>query len=287
MATLQDWTQSAATSDRLIYHLFSDHIGDRVEVTIVPPPVSRDAPAVSTLYVLDPMLTLDTVVGCSHLFARFSSGRLPPPLIVGVGYPTRDLNEFFARRIRDLTPTEADFPTELPIKPPLGTGGAPQMLASLCDEVMPLVERDFPNASSDRTLIGYSLGGLFAFFVLLTRPETFTRYLAVSPSLWWDNTTVFAMEETWARSNSDLPARLYCAVGAMEEEPGGGWRNEGFSDAAIQRVQQVSNFKALTERLQQRKYPNLRLCGEIFPSEHHLTMFPAAVPHGLIQLFDL
>jgi predicted alpha/beta superfamily hydrolase len=38
-----------------------------------------------------------------------------------------------------------------------------------------------------RVLVGHSLGGLFAVYALMTRPDVFQGYIAISPALWWDD----------------------------------------------------------------------------------------------------
>jgi predicted alpha/beta superfamily hydrolase len=58
-------------------------------------------------------------------------------------------------------------------------------------------------------LIGQSLGGLLATEVLLKRPELFSQYVIVSPSLWWDKESLLkAKLESFKKNTS-----IYIAVG--------------------------------------------------------------------------
>jgi pimeloyl-ACP methyl ester carboxylesterase len=50
---------------------------------------------------------------------------------------------------------------------------------------MPYVEQHY-KAGSFTILAGHSVGGLEAIDCLLTHPEMFDAYIAISPSLWWD-----------------------------------------------------------------------------------------------------
>ena len=283
-----DWTHTQVTVDTFVHTFSSPQLGDRLELTVVLPPgyASLGRP-VPTLYALDPLLTLEMVVGCSRLFGALSADRIPPTVVVGVGYPTRDFRELMACRIRDLTPSEAPFPPELPVNPPYGTGGATRLLHSLAEEIIPGIEARYAAHPADRTVIGLSLSGLFGLYALFHRPETFARYLLVSPSLWWDEAIAFAYEAAWAKEHDNLNAKVFLAVGEGEEEPGGGWKNEGFSDEAIRKVRQVSNLRRLVSRLKERAYPGLSLESSIFPDEYHLTVFPAALSRGLRQLFNM
>lgn len=54
------------------------------------------------------------------------------------------------------------------------------------DELIPEIESRF-RCSSDRALIGESLAGLFVVETALMEPQLFSRYAAISPSLWWND----------------------------------------------------------------------------------------------------
>ena len=136
-----------------------------------------------TLYLLDARLTLDIVVGTKRLFDIFSGGALPLCYLVAIGYADPDIA---ARRFRDYTPTKAELPPGLSQPLPFGTGGAAPYLTTICEDIIPHLERQYPLDPRERVLIGYSLSGRFATYTLFNEPEAFGRYLIVSPSLWWD-----------------------------------------------------------------------------------------------------
>lgn len=58
-------------------------------------------------------------------------------------------------------------------------GGALKFLEAMETELFPFIESAY-RASDDRALMGTSLGGLFTTFALLTRPDLFDRYVALS-----------------------------------------------------------------------------------------------------------
>lgn len=281
-ASLADWRRIEPARDRDVYHHASPALGDTLEITVVPPVTTAEGRS-PVLYVMDPFLTLDSVVGWSRVYGRYSEGAVPPCFVVGIGYRIRDDGDFMARRIRDLTPTPN---TGSEWKPPLGAGQGLRLLEAIATEVVPFVEGTYAAAGPDRAVIGWSLGGLFALTALFHRPGLFQRYLVVSPSLWWDRRSVFADEAAWAASHADLPARLFMAVGAKEERPGGGWLSEGFSDEIIAWFRQVANFRAFARRLKTRRYPGLRFDNVVFSDEYHMTVYPAAIARGLVKLFE-
>ena len=260
-----------------------------MSVAVPSAPAAAPAP-LPVLYVLDPAFNFPTTVAATAWLAtasRLTGGDYPPTVVVGVGYPTDDLGEIMARRARDLTPTEGGAPEGLSLPPfPLGLGGAARFLDALVSEVMPQVEARHPADPADRTLVGHSLGGLFALSTLFDRPSAFARYLLISPSIWWHDRVILSHEQAWADDHADLPARVFVAVGGDEQAPGGGWKNENFPDEAIAAARQVDNCHELCTRLQARNYPSLTINSVILDGEHHLTVAAAAITRGLISLFS-
>ena len=120
------------------------------------------------LYVLDAEWNFRKVVGIvDHLSA---SRRIPPMIVVGV--PNR-LRAGRISRFTDLAPAHAER-TE--------SAGAQRFLRFVAEELIPFVDERYRTAPH-RTLLGHSLGGLFAVFALLEKPEAFTGFIAISPSL--------------------------------------------------------------------------------------------------------
>jgi predicted alpha/beta superfamily hydrolase len=291
--THNEWTEGrpVPVANFAGYEFDSQLVGDRFSITVATPPMyEMTTEPVPTLYVLDQTVTFNTVASCCRAFALFSSGHFPQPLVVGVGYPLAPLMQNIARRNRDLTPTAAPIPPEMPAMitdSSLGLGGGPQFLQCLAEEVIPGIEARYRVHPTDRTLIGWSLSGLFGLYTLFHRPETFARYLLVSPAIWWDEAICFSYEEAWAKQHTDLAAQVFCAVGETEENPDRSWPppSDKAMEEALRRTHMVSDLEKLTNRLSSRDYPNLKVESVVFPDEHHLTVFPAALSRGLVRLF--
>ncbi|CAN5376021.1 alpha/beta hydrolase-fold protein [soil metagenome] len=277
------WSRVTPAADRFVHRLKSAALRDTLEITVVPPQQPPGRKPAPVLYVLDSVLTLETVVGWSRVYGRYSENAVPPCFVVSIGYPTDEDGEYLALRIRDYTPTAR---TGSQWTPPKGAGQGPLLLEAIASEIMPFVEATYGASRTDRTIVGWSLGGLFALSALFHRPKLFRRHLVVGPSLWWDERVAFRTEADFAARHEDLAARLFMAVGSKEQSPGQGWLNEGFPDEVIARFRQVSNFRAFTRRLRGRAYPRLRMDSVVFPDEHHMTVYPAAVARGLVKLFE-
>lgn len=145
------------------------------------------------VYLLDGSGHFRSVSGMIYQLSTTNGNKVLPEMIV-VGIPNTD-------RMRDLTPTHVD-----------GTsGGGTAFLDFIENEVIPHVEATYP-ASQYRTFIGHSLGGLMAIETLITRPEVFQNYIAIDPSLWWDEQSVLHRAEAALRERDFTGKSLYVSV---------------------------------------------------------------------------
>lgn len=150
------------------------------------------------VYLLDGDAHFHHATGVVNFLA--ANGRIPEMIVVAVPNTqrTRDLTPRARADSAVMTTTTgqqqvARFP---------GQGGADAFLRFLSEELAPWVEARYPTAPY-RVLVGHSFGGLFAVHAALRKPESFNAYIAVSPSLWWDE----------GRLVSDAPAAVAAVPG--------------------------------------------------------------------------
>jgi uncharacterized protein len=273
-----------------VFELKSATIGDTLQIAVATPHLydALQSP-LPTLYVLDGNACLPIASSIARTLQLLALGSMSPVLCVGIGYPA-DMLEIMALRSRDLTPTVAEMPPSPFPMDKHGLGGADRFLDALTDEVFPLIEERFRSEPADRTIVGWSLGALFALHTLFTRPGSFAKYIAISPSIWWDDDVLLRTEESYASSHRDLTAKVFACVGEREETgPARMWprfTGEGADEriALLQRAQMVSKLDELVSRLRSRRYPNLDLTHQVFADEHHTTVFPAGFTRGLVAL---
>ena len=89
-------------------------------------------------------------------------------------------------RMHDLTPTHFTSGTGADTGKNAATnttGGGEQFLQFLGSEVMPYVEKTYKTAPY-KVFSGHSLGGLMTVHCLVTHPDMFNAYIAISPSVW-------------------------------------------------------------------------------------------------------
>jgi predicted alpha/beta superfamily hydrolase len=184
---------------------------------------------------------------------------VPSAIVVGIA-AGGDSPDHEALRVRDYTPTVPEgFEA---------AGEADGFLAFLSEELLPFVEGHHRASPTDRTLVGASLGGLFALHALFTEPERFGRLVIVNPAIFWDEEAVAAQEEQLARHRTDLPVRLFLAAGELEAP-------EAF----------LHPLDRLVERLRNRGYRNLELAHTVIAGERHSGVKAEAFSRGLRWVF--
>lgn len=131
------------------------------------------------IYLLDGDAHFSSVVGMVEQLSSVNGNSICPKMIV-VGIPNTD-------RTRDLTPTKgsADHPF-VDSTMAAHSGGGEAFMDFMEKELIPYIESHYPTAPF-RMLIGHSFGGLTAINTLFERPDLFKAYLALDPSMWWDN----------------------------------------------------------------------------------------------------
>jgi hypothetical protein len=200
-----------------------------------------------------------------HLAER---GHLEEVVVVGLGYrdqePGRTPSYRF-HRTRDYTPTFVPVGGYGPKFQKI-SGGGPKFLEAMEKEIVPFIDRHYRTKPDDRTLVGHSYGGLFTVWTLLTRPGLFSRWVAVSPSLWYDDHLVVRLEEAFAKDHDVLPGRLYLCVGSRE----------GNTD-----MDMVGDLRELARRLERRAYRGLAFESLVMTDETHNSVFPGCLSNGL------
>lgn len=211
-------------------------------------------------------------------YLSFPNGEIPEMIVIGIGYLIKGMEEWAALRIRDLTPTNdpetdqywTDLLSQLTNRKDLSveSGGAPQFLEFVVQELIPYVESHYRVQSENRTLGGYSFGGMFTLFTLFHHPESFYNYFAGSPSLHYNHEVIFSYEAEFAEMHQDLKANVFLTAGELEGEA------------------MINHVKKMTECLSSRGYPNLNIDMHIFSGENHRSCMGAAFFRAFYVFYD-
>jgi predicted alpha/beta superfamily hydrolase len=270
-----------------VHHLPSEHVGDQFRIFVGHcPGRGGDAPAV--LYLGDANGFFGGAVDAIRLMQL--SAHLPPIVVIGIGYPVGAIDETDAQRTRDFTPTADEaFARIFPEQKMMG--GAPNLLRFIRDELQPWVDANYRVEPSQSMFFGHSFGGLFATYVLLTEPETFSRYGIGSPSLWWHSTVAFDLEAAYSATHDDLHAKVFFSIGEHETHEGRQTEASRLPAdeariAGLWHIDMVDLMQRMVSSLESRNYPSLELASAVFPDEFHITVPMLNLTRSLRYLFD-
>lgn len=124
-------------------------------------------------FILDGEVLLPTV---NVVQSYYSGGFTPEMILVGISNSKN--------RTRDLTTSKISSMYGMPFNEE--NGEADNFRKFIESELIPFVEKKYP-VTDFRTLIGHSYGGLFSIYMLIHHPHLFSNYLAIDPSLDWDD----------------------------------------------------------------------------------------------------
>ena len=200
------------------------------------------------------------VVGL-YQFNNFSwINRVPKSIVVGIANVDRK---------RDFT-----YPTSIAadIKKQPTSGKSAKFMNFLEKELQPYIEKKYKGNAS-KTLIGESLGGLFAAEVLLKRPTLFNKYIIISPSLWWDNGSLLNLESELLTAAFNAKTDVYIGVG-----------KEGLTPGDFPRVMEV-DANLLADKIKSTESKSVTVYFDYLPEEDHATIGHIAVFNALRLLW--
>jgi predicted alpha/beta superfamily hydrolase len=176
---------------------------DRVILVRMPADFKQSTDKYPVLYLMDGGAHINEIG--STIDFLVDNQKIPPLIVVGINNTDRT---------RDLTPTHAD------IKSPDGntimamptSGGGDRFLDFIQSELIPEIEKRYATEPY-RILAGHSLGGLLAIHALITRPDLFNAYIAVSPSLQWDDERTLHQAQQFFAGQKELKRTLFFSLG--------------------------------------------------------------------------
>ena len=204
------------------------------------------------LYMPDGGLKEDFPHIANTIAALVESGQIEPLILVGIENTDRH---------RDLT--GASEQVEDAKYCPL-TDGAKNFRAFILEELVPMVAMKY-RVSGEKGLLGESLAGLFVMETFLEHPMAFDHYIAMDPSLWWNNHALQSSAADKLKHFSSSNISLWFA---------------GSSALDISKYTQ-----ALAQTLSADAPTTLRWHYSDEPSEKHNTIFRATKEKALLWTF--
>jgi len=155
------------------------------------------------VYLLDGDTHFASVTGMIQQLSEMNGNTLIPQMIL-VGIPN-------TYRIRDLTPTRGEGNAYVDSAAIVSAGGGERFTEFLEKELIPRIDSMYPTAPY-RMLIGHSLGGLMVINTLVHHQHLFNAYLAIDPSMWWDDQKLLRQAEATLAREQFKGKTLFLAV---------------------------------------------------------------------------
>lgn len=156
------------------------------------------------LYMPDGGMQEDFPHVATDIDAGIRDGKIRPMIVIGI--------ENTERR-RDMTGATS-VASDRKIAPHVG--GSTVFRAFIADELMPEVRRRYRTDGST-AIVGESLAGLFVVETFIERPQLFDTYIALSPSLWWNNASLAHAATARLRAWPDLTRTLYLSTASDDD----------------------------------------------------------------------
>jgi predicted alpha/beta superfamily hydrolase len=253
------------------YDISSDE-GKEYKLKITLPHNYDNNKTYKVLYYLDAWWLSELVLGSYAILSL--SEKINDVVFVGISIEG-DVLDWNMQRTYDYTPSIYDMPITQTAG--LGkhaikldsttTGGAHIFLEFLESKVFNFIDNKFSNLDNNRGFIGHSFGGLFGFYVMQNKPQLFTDFIIISPSLWWNKSELLYPELFNDFTQQKKSGKLYLSYGKNESN----WIVE-------------SNIK-MKEILSNLEQNRLEFMIEAYDKTNHNSILSKAIYNGLCFLY--
>jgi len=224
----------------------------RINVYLPPGYDAVGAARYPVLYMPDGGVQEDFPHVAATVDAGIRAGEMRPMLVVGI--------ENTERR-RDVTgPTEVEEDRKIAPR----VGGSAAFRGFIRHELMPEVRRRY-RVADEPAIIGESLARLFIVDTFFLEPQMFDTYIALSPSLWWNNEELVRKAGERLKGRADLRKTLY--LSSADED--------NIAPAAVRLADVLRASAPAGLRWEYKPRPDLR----------HDTIYRAVAPSVLRYLF--
>jgi uncharacterized protein len=176
-------------------------------------------------------------------------------------------------RTRDLTPSHVSSDPEVPDSTLIRiSGGAERFTSFLEKELIPYVDSAF-STSPYRILIGHSYGGLFCINTMINHTNLFRGYIAIDPTMSWDNRKLLNQSKEWLSQKSLRSTSLFLSIA-----------NQGYSDTDS--IKENAAAFELAKYLDTNRGNNLLYQWHYYKDDNHGSVPLISEYDGLRFVFD-
>lgn len=237
------------------FPVFSKNVAEKRTINVwTPPEYAQSKDSLAVLYMPDGGIQEDFPHLANTVAELIKSKKISPLILVGIENTQR------RRDLTGYTAVESDKKTA-PV-----VGGSEKFLAFIKDELIPHINKHY-RTTKQKAIIGESAAGLFVVETFLTRPDIFDDYIAIDPSLWWNN-------QFLVKNAKELLIKL------PETERKFWFAGSGTTDI-------LPYTEELAGILKSENLPNLKWNYSPEKNEKHNTIFRATKEKALIWTFAL
>lgn len=266
----QQYLQQVGTLDSLYSETLQDYRKIYVQLPENYNPAQNEKYPV--VFILDGEVFLPTLTNV-HRF--YSGGFFPEMILVGIA------NEI--HRMRDLTTSKVTQMYGRPFEQ--DNGGAANFHKFIASELIPYIEDTYP-VTNFRTLIGHSYGGLFTLYSLLYHPAIFSNYIAIDPSLDWDDQHLLKAAEALIPSQTFKNKSVFMSLsGQLHMQDATITLENVMQDTTDFTLFSRSNM-AFVNLITNNAQNGLDFNWKFYPKDLHGTVALPSIRDGLISVFE-
>ena len=225
-----------------------------------------------TIYILDGRVLLPAV---NTVYDFYYGGYLPEMVLVAI---SNNKN-----RTRDLTPTKITTKYGMPFNEE--NGGSDNFLKFIEEELIPHIESNYA-VTSYRTLIGHSYGGLFTINTLVHHPELFSNYLAIDPTLYWDDQKLLKQTEDILKHTSFNNKSLFVSLSGQLHMQNSEITIDNVMEDTSDYTLFARSIIQLTNLVKNNNDSGLEYDWKFYPKDIHGTVPLPSILDGLKSLFQ-
>lgn len=230
------------------------------------------------LVLLDGNATFALAVSAARLQAR-----LIGPVTIAAIAADNDALFDERQRSRDFTTPSRDgwgVPRDAQGKP-LQTGGA-EAFETLVNDTLPrAIEARTHATPQARMLFGHSLGGYFVLHDALSHPQAYSRYMAASPSLWWDAGALLERVRDSRSAVGPTTSAIPLAIRVGGDEQHLAPDSPPARVERVRRAAMIDNARAFTAALNDTPAFGFNADLQIYPGQNHISSLPAAISEAV------
>ena len=225
------------------------------------------------VYLLDGVSLKNTL---ETVYDNYWGHYLPSMILVGVSNQKK--------RTRDLTTSQVNIRRGSAFQNE--TGGAEKFTQFIEKELISYIDSIYPTTPY-RTLIGHSYAGLFTLNMLLNHGHVFNNYIAIDPSIEWDNQNILTQAKEKLATQNFEGKSLFVSLAAEQLHM---WDEKVTMENIMEDSSEFTLFARsiiqFSELAESQAQNGLNFSWKVYPEDLHGTSPLPSIRDGLVFLFD-